>query len=179
MPNTNGVITLDLAELVPLTAKPHSPDNIGTVREMNGLEVNQVCIGSCTNSSYKDLVTVAMMLKGRMVHPGVSFIIAPGSKQVLENLAREGYLADLMTAGARIMENACGFCIGNSQSPQTSAVSLRTSNRNFLGRSGTKDAERVPREPGNSRSRRYYGQIHRSTRSRHDASPRQNAGKFP
>jgi aconitate hydratase len=134
------IVTLDLSELAPLTAKPHSPDNIGAVREMDGLTVNQVCIGSCTNSSYKDLVTVAMMLKGRTVHPGVSFVAAPGSKQVLENLARRGYLADLITAGARIMENACGFCIGNSQSPQTGAVSLRTSNRNFLGRSGTKDA---------------------------------------
>ncbi len=134
------VVTLDLSELVPLTAKPHSPDNIATVREMNGIEVNQVCIGSCTNSSYKDLATVAMMLKGRTVHPGVSFIVAPGSRQVLENLARRGYLADLIAAGARVMENACGFCIGNSQSPQTGAVSLRTSNRNFLGRSGTKDA---------------------------------------
>lgn len=134
------IVTLDLSELVPLTAKPHSPDNIGAVREMDGMEVNQVCIGSCTNSSYKDLVTVATMLKGRTVHPGVSFIIAPGSRQVLENLARGGYLTDLITAGARIMENACGFCIGNSQSPQTGAVSLRTSNRNFLGRSGTKDA---------------------------------------
>ena len=100
-----------------MTAKPHSPDNIGTVREMGEIAVQQVCLGSCTNSSYKDLATVARILKGRVVHPDVSFIIAPGSKQVLETLARDGYLTDLLSAGARFMENACGFCIGNSQSP--------------------------------------------------------------
>ncbi|MCG6534263.1 MAG: aconitase family protein, partial [Syntrophales bacterium LBB04] len=105
------------------------------------IRVDQVCIGSCTNSSFKDLVTVAKILKGNVVHPKVSLVIAPGSRQVLENLAVEGYLTDLIMAGARIMENACGFCIGNSQSPSTKAVSLRTSNRNFLGRSGTKDAD--------------------------------------
>ncbi len=135
------IVDINLSELVPLTAKPHSPDNISTVRDVGEIEVNQVCIGSCTNSSYKDLVTVAKILKGKVVHPDVSFIITPGSRQVLENLAREGYLADLIQAGARLMENACGFCIGNSQSPQTKGVSLRTSNRNYLGRSGTLDAE--------------------------------------
>ena len=103
--------------------------------------MNQVCLGSCTNSSYKDLVTVAKILKGKVVHPDISFILAPGSRQVLENLARDGYLADLIASGARLMENACGFCIGNSQSPKSGAVSLRTSNRNFLGRSGTMDAD--------------------------------------
>ncbi|MDX9745890.1 MAG: aconitate hydratase [Syntrophales bacterium] len=133
-------VTIDLGELVPLTAKPHSPDQIGTVREMGAVPVDQVCLGSCTNSSYKDLVTVAKILKGKVVHPRVSFIIAPGSKQVLENLSRDGYLSDLLSVGARLMENACGFCIGNSQSPRSAAVSLRTSNRNFLARSGTKDA---------------------------------------
>jgi aconitate hydratase len=127
--------------LEPLTARPHSPDNIGTVRSMNSIPVNQVCLGSCTNSSYKDLVTVAKILKGKVVHPDVSFILAPGSRQVLDNLARDGYLADLIASGARLMENACGFCIGNSQSPKSGAVSLRTSNRNFLGRSGTMDAD--------------------------------------
>jgi aconitate hydratase len=135
------IVDINLSELVPLTAKPHSPDNISPVREVGKIEVNQVCIGSCTNSSYKDLATVAKILKGRVTHPGVSFIIAPGSKQVLQNLARDGFLADLIQTGARIMENACGFCIGNCQSPLTKAVSLRTSNRNFLGRSGTVDAE--------------------------------------
>jgi len=134
------VVTIDLSALVPLTAKPHSPDQIATVREMNAIPVDQVCLGSCTNSSYKDLVTVAKILKGKTVHPRVSFIIAPGSRQVLENLSRDGYLTDLLASGARLMENACGFCIGNSQSPQSAGVSLRTSNRNFLARSGTKDA---------------------------------------
>jgi len=135
------IVDIDLSHLVPLTAQPHSPDNIGPVRDVGGIQVNQVCIGSCTNSSYKDMVTVAKILKGKVVHPEVSFIIAPGSRQVLENLARDGYLTDLIMAGARLMESACGFCIGNSQSPQTKGVSLRTSNRNYLGRSGTLDAE--------------------------------------
>ncbi|MFA5810194.1 MAG: aconitase family protein, partial [Thermoleophilia bacterium] len=134
------IVEINLAELEPLTAKPHSPENIGTVRDMGKIAVQQVCLGSCTNSSYKDLATVARILKGRVVHQDVSFIIACGSKQVLETLARDGYLADLHSAGARFMENACGFCIGNSQSPSSQAVSLRTSNRNFLGRSGTADA---------------------------------------
>jgi aconitate hydratase len=135
------IVDINLSELVPLTAKPHSPDNISTVRDVGNIEVNQVCVGSCTNSSYKDLVTVAKILKGKVVHPEISFIITPGSRQVLENLAKDGYLADLIQSGARLMENACGFCIGNSQSPQTKGVSLRTSNRNYLGRSGTVDAE--------------------------------------
>ena len=135
------VVTIDLSRLEPLAAKPHSPDNIAAVRSLTGISVQQVCLGSCTNSSYKDLVTVAGILKGRVAHPDVSFILAPGSRQVLDNLARDGYLADLIASGARLMENACGFCIGNSQSPQSGAVSLRTSNRNFLGRSGTLDAD--------------------------------------
>ncbi len=134
------IVEINLAELEPMTAKPHSPENISTVREMGKIAVQQVCLGSCTNSSYKDLATVARILKDRVVHRDVSFIIAPGSKQVLENLARDGYLTDLLSTGARFMENACGFCIGNSQSPPSQAVSLRTSNRNFLGRSGTADA---------------------------------------
>jgi len=132
---------IKLNDLVPLAARPHSPDNVAAVREISGIRVSQVCIGSCTNSSYKDLATVAEILRGKIVHPGVSLIVAPGSKQVLENLARDGYLAVLLSAGARLMENACGFCIGNSQSPGTGAVSLRTSNRNFPGRSGTRDAQ--------------------------------------
>jgi aconitate hydratase len=135
------IVEIDLAELQPLTARPHSPDNISTVRDMKNIAVDQVCLGSCTNSSYKDLVRVAKILKGRTAHPDVSFILAPGSRQVLENLACGGYITDLITAGARLMENACGFCIGNSQSPQSGSVSLRTSNRNFPGRSGTMDAD--------------------------------------
>jgi len=135
-----NVVNIDLSKIEPLTAKPHSPDNISTVRKMKKIPVNQVCLGSCTNSSYKDLVTVAKILKGKTAHPNVSFILAPGSKQVLEELSKSGYLTDLISSGARIVESACGFCIGNSQSPQSAAVSLRTSNRNFLGRSGTMDA---------------------------------------
>ena len=135
------IVNIDLSQLESLTAKPHSPDNIGTVRSMKSIPVNQVCLGSCTNSSYKDLVTVAKILKGKVAHPDISFILAPGSRQVLDNLARDGYLADLIASGARLMENACGFCIGNSQSPKSGAVSLRTSNRNFPGRSGTMDAD--------------------------------------
>ena len=135
------IVEIDLARLEPLTAKPHSPDHIGTVRSMKEIPVDQVCLGSCTNSSYKDLVTVAKVLEGKVAHPNVSFILAPGSRQVLDNLARDGYLASLIASGARLMENACGFCIGNSQSPASGAVSLRTSNRNFPGRSGTMDAD--------------------------------------
>jgi aconitate hydratase len=134
------VVEIDLSEIVPLAAYPHSPGNIKTVKELSGMPVNQVCIGSCTNSSYKDLMTVAKILKGKKAHPSVSFVISPGSKQVIENLAKEGALADLYSTGARITEPVCGFCIGNSQSPQTDAVSIRTSNRNFFGRSGTTTA---------------------------------------
>jgi aconitate hydratase len=134
------VVDIDLSELVPLAAYPHSPGNIKTVKELSGMKVNQVCIGSCTNSSYKDLMTVAKILKDKKLHPSVSFVISPGSKQVIENLAREGALADLYSTGARITEPVCGFCIGNSQSPETDAVSIRTSNRNFFGRSGTTTA---------------------------------------
>ena len=134
-------VTVDLAGLVPLAARPHSPDNIGTVREIAGTPVDQVCIGSCTNSSYRELATVARILRGRVAHPRVSLIVTPGSRQVLENLARDGYLADLLAAGARLTESTCGFCIGGSHSPGSRGVSLRTSNRNFRGRSGTEDAE--------------------------------------
>ncbi|MGI5869661.1 MAG: aconitate hydratase [Kiritimatiellia bacterium] len=135
------VFKIDLSTLVPLAACPHNPANIATVASLAGKRVNQVLIGSCTNSSYRDLKTVALMLKGRKIHPDVSVGIAPGSRQVVLELAREGLLGDLVLAGARILENACGFCIGNHQSPGTDAVSLRTSNRNFEGRSGTKSAQ--------------------------------------
>ena len=138
--NYEKIVDIDLNEIVPLAAVPHSPGNIKTLKELSGILVNQVCIGSCTNSSYKDLMTVAKILKGKKVHPSVSLVISPGSKQVIENLARTTELADLYSTGARITEPVCGFCIGNSQSPQTEAVSIRTSNRNFFGRSGTKDA---------------------------------------
>jgi aconitate hydratase len=134
------VVDIDLSTLVPLAATPHSPGNISTVKELEGMEVHQVCVGSCTNSSYRDLMIVAEILKGKTVHPGVSFVLTPGSRQVVKMLARNGALADLLDTGVRIEGNGCGFCIGNSQSPQSDAVSLRTSNRNFLGRSGTKSA---------------------------------------
>lgn len=135
------VVDIDLSTIEPLAAAPHSPGNIRTVRELAGMDVDQVCMGSCTNSSYTDLMTVAHILNGKKVHPNVSFVLAPGSRQVLENFARDGGLFHLISAGARIAESACGFCIGNSQSPKTAAVSLRTSNRNFEGRSGTEDAQ--------------------------------------
>jgi aconitate hydratase len=134
-------IELNLSEIVPMVACPHSPDKIKRVSEIKGMNINQVAIGSCTNSSYKDLVTVAKILKGKKVHPSVSLIVAPGSKQVLEMIAREGWLAELISSGARIMESACGFCIGAGQAPMTDGISLRTNNRNFEGRSGTDSAE--------------------------------------
>ena len=133
--------TVDLSKLQPLAACPHSPDNVKAVASLKGMKINQVCIGSCTNSSLRDLLTVAAILKGKTVHPDVSLSISPGSKQVYSMLAECGALADLITAGARILECACGPCIGMGFSPRSAGVSLRTFNRNFLGRSGTKDAE--------------------------------------
>ncbi|AIF50382.1 aconitate hydratase [Pelosinus sp. UFO1] len=135
------VINLDLASIEPNIACPHSPDNVKMVREVAGLEVQQVMVGSCTNSSYRDLMMVAAMLKGKQVHPKVSLGIAPGSKQVLAMIAENGALKDLVAAGARILESTCGFCVGCGQAPQTKGVSLRTNNRNFEGRSGTKDGQ--------------------------------------
>ena len=135
------VVDLDLSELEPLAAAPHSPGNIVRVSEMKDIKVDQVMLGSCTNSSYKEIATVAKIMKGKKVHPDTSFGVAPGSRQVLQMAARDGYLGDLLDSGARLLEAACGFCIGNSQSPKTTAVSLRTSNRNFEGRSGTADAQ--------------------------------------
>lgn len=134
-------ITIDLESLEPLAAKPHSPDNVEKVSAIGSIKVDQVAIGSCTNSSYMDMIKVAKILKGKTVHPNVSLVIAPGSKQVLTMLAKEGALADMVAAGARILESACGPCIGMGQAPATDAVSLRTFNRNFEGRSGTKSAK--------------------------------------
>ena len=133
-------ITIDLATLKPLIAKPHMPDLVVPVSEIAGLKVDQVCIGSCTNSSLYDMLKVAAILKGKTVHPDVSLVIAPGSKQVFNMLAECGALADMIAAGARILECACGPCIGMGQSPKTDAVSLRTNNRNFYARSGTASA---------------------------------------
>ncbi len=134
-------IVIDLCELEPLAACPHSPDNIKSIASLSGQKIDQVCIGSCTNSSYADLMTVAHILKGKTVHPDVSLSIAPGSKQVLTMLSENGALADMISAGARILESACGPCIGMGQSPNSAGISLRTFNRNFLGRSGTKDGQ--------------------------------------
>jgi aconitate hydratase len=131
------VIDIDLSQLEPMIACPHSPDNIKKVKELRGMKVNQVAIGSCTNSSYKDLVTTARIVADKKAASDISFIVAPGSKQVLEMIARNGALSDIIASGARIMETACGFCIGSGQAPPTGGVSLRTNNRNFEGRSGT------------------------------------------
>ena len=133
-------LVIDLGELAPLAACPHSPDNIETVENLAGMKVDQVCIGSCTNSSYTDMMKAAAILKGKKVADNVSLVIAPGSRQVFNMLAKNGALADMVAAGARILECACGPCIGMGQSPATDAVSLRTFNRNFFGRSGTPSA---------------------------------------
>ena len=131
---------IDLSTLKPLVAQPHMPDNVVKVKDIAGMKIDQVCIGSCTNSSLMDMMKVAAILKGRTVHPDVSLAIAPGSKQVLNMLAANGALAAMIDAGARILESACGPCIGMGQSPKSSGISLRTFNRNFRGRSGTADA---------------------------------------
>ncbi len=134
-------ITIDLSKIEPAAACPHSPDNIKSIKEIGAMKIDQVCIGSCTNSSYQDMMKVAHILKGKTIHPDVSLSIAPGSKQVLGMLAENGALYDMIDAGARILESACGPCIGMGQSPNSGGISLRTFNRNFEGRSGTKDGQ--------------------------------------
>ncbi len=134
-------INIDLSQLKPAAACPHSPDNVKSVEEIGSMKIDQVCIGSCTNSSLLDMLKVAYILKDKTVHPDVSLSIAPGSKQVLNMLAKCGALADMIDAGARILESACGPCIGMGQSPNSAGISLRTFNRNFEGRSGTKDGQ--------------------------------------
>ncbi len=136
-----GELAIDLSSLEPLIACPHSPDRVKQVSELEGLKLDQVCIGSCTNSSLLDLMTAAAILRGKKIASGVSLVISPGSRQVLSLLARNGALADLIRAGARILETACGPCIGMGQAPPSGGVTLRTYNRNFKGRSGTADAE--------------------------------------
>ncbi|HEY3398680.1 MAG TPA: aconitate hydratase [Armatimonadota bacterium] len=133
-------VEIDLSALEPLVAQPHSPDAVAAVRTLAGTPVDQVCIGSCTNSSLSDLLTVAAILRGKHVHPRVSLTISPGSRQVLAMIARNGALADLVEAGARVLESTCGPCIGMGQAPVTDAVSVRSFNRNFPGRSGTASA---------------------------------------
>lgn len=134
-------VKIDLSDIKPMTAMPHSPDNVALVREIKNLKVDQVAIGSCTNSSYTDLMKVAKILKGKRVHPDVSLVISPGSSNILRMMSDNGALGDLISAGARIIEAACGPCIGMGQAPKTDAISLRTFNRNFKGRCGTKSAD--------------------------------------
>jgi aconitate hydratase len=136
-----GGLSLDLAQLEPLLALPHSPDHVRPVRQNTGVKVHQVIIGSCTNSSYQDLARIAEVLKGRRIHPEVDLVIAPGSRQVMRLLAQYGALTHLIASGARVLEPACGPCIGMGQAPPSGGVSIRTFNRNFQGRSGTPDAE--------------------------------------
>lgn len=133
-------IEIDLSALEPMTAQPHQPDRVVKISEIAGMKVDQVLVGSCTNSSYRDLMTLAGALKGKMVHPDVSAGVSPGSRQVLEMIARNGALADLIASGVRVLESTCGPCIGMGQSPSSGAVSIRTFNRNFEGRSGTPSA---------------------------------------
>jgi aconitate hydratase len=153
------VLEVNLGKVEPLIALPHSPDNVKTVSEVEGTPVDQVCIGSCTNSSLRDLKTVAALLKGKKVSDRVSLTISPGSRQVLENLAASGELVDIISAGARILENACGPCIGVGQAPQTDAVSIRTFNRNFKGRSGTQSAQVYLASPETAVAAALYGEI--------------------
>ena len=135
------VIDIDLSSLEPMAACPHSPDNVKPIKELAGKKIDQVCIGSCTNSSYLDMMRVAAILNGKTVADGVSLAIAPGSKQVFNMIAQNGALATMIEAGARILESACGPCIGMGQSPNSGGISLRTFNRNFEGRSGTADGQ--------------------------------------
>ena len=135
------IIHLDLSTLEPMAATPHSPGSVKRLAEISGTKVHQVCIGSCTNSSFRDLMLVASVVRGKKIASNVSLSVACGSRQVLEMISRNGALADIISAGARIMENACGFCIGNSLAPASGAVSVRTSNRNFFGRTGTESAQ--------------------------------------
>jgi aconitate hydratase len=153
------VLEVNLGEVEPLIALPHSPDNVKTVSEVEGTPVDQVCIGSCTNSSLRDLKMVAALLKGKKISDRVSLTISPGSRQILENLAASDKLVDIIRAGARILENACGPCIGVGQAPQTDAVSIRTFNRNFKGRSGTQSAQVYLASPETAVAAAIYGEI--------------------
>ena len=136
----DGKIVIDLDKLEPMMAQPHSPDKVVPIREIVGMKVDQVCVGSCTNSSLYDLMVTAAILKNKHVHPNVSMTVTPGSRQVFTAIAQVGALADIIAAGARILESACGPCIGMGQAPPSGGVSIRSFNRNFEGRSGTKDA---------------------------------------
>ncbi|MFV0353066.1 MAG: aconitate hydratase, partial [Oscillospiraceae bacterium] len=151
--------TIDLTTLEPFAACPHSPDKVVPITQLSDIVVEQVCIGSCTNSSYTDLMAVASILKGRTVAPTVSLVVSPGSRQVLEMISKNGALADILSSGARLLECACGPCIGMGQSPASGAVSVRTFNRNFEGRSGTKDAQVYLVSPETAAVTAIYGKL--------------------
>ena len=152
-------ITIDLSKLKPLAACPHSPDSVKSVDEIAGIKINQVCIGSCTNSSFEDLMTAAKILDGKTIDKNVSFSVSPGSRQVLDMLANSGALSSFINAGARMLECGCGPCIGMGQSPNTKGVSLRTFNRNFKGRSGTTDADIYLVSPETAAVSALFGEI--------------------
>jgi aconitate hydratase len=153
------VVEIALDEIEPLVAQPHSPDNVVKVKDIEGIKADQVAIGSCTNSSYRELMTVAQVLKGKTVHPDTSVVISPGSRQVFEMIAREGAVADLIASGVRILEATCGPCIGMGQAPRWGGVSLRTFNRNFPGRSGTPNADVYLCGPEVAAATALYGKI--------------------
>jgi len=152
-------IKIDLSQIEPRLATPHSPGNISLVKDLTGKKVDQVCVGSCTNSSYKDLMTVAEMVRGKILPEHVSFVVAPGSRQVFDMIANNGALTHLIRFGARIMESTCGFCIGNGQAPGTNAVSIRTNNRNFKGRSGNPSAQVYLASPETAAACAIHGKI--------------------
>ncbi len=153
------IVTLDLSTIVPNVACPHSPDQVKAVKELEGMAVDQVLIGSCTNSSYRDMMLVAHMLKGRKVNPNVSVGIVPGSRQVQEMIVENGLMEIFLKAGVRMLESGCSFCCGSGQSPQSKGVSLRTNNRNFLGRSGTKDGQVYLVSPASAAAAALTGKI--------------------
>lgn len=173
----DDTFTVDLAKVEPMMAAPHSPGNVVTVKSKKGLKVNQIMIGSCTNSSYRDIRTVALYLKGRHVADDVEVGIACGSRQVINMLAKDGSLAILHAAGCRMLENACGFCIGAHMSPRTGAVSLRTNNRNFEGRSGTKSAQVYLVSPETAAASALTGKVELPTK--HPVAAVPSPRKFP
>ena len=173
----DDVYSIDLSKLQPLMAAPHNPGNIVTVKSMKGMKVNQIMIGSCTNSSYRDIRTVALYLKGKHVADDVEVGIACGSRQVMSMLAKDGSLAILHAAGCRMLENACGFCIGAHMSPRTGAISLRTNNRNFEGRSGTKSAQVYLVSPETAAASALTGKVELPTKNPVAAVP--SPKKFP
>ena len=173
----DDTFTINLAKVEPMMAAPHSPGNVVTVKSLKGTKVNQIMIGSCTNSSYRDIRTVALYLKGRHVADDVEVGIACGSRQVINMLAKDGSLAILHAAGCRMLENACGFCIGAHMSPRTGAVSLRTNNRNFEGRSGTKSAKVYLVSPETAAASALTGKVELPTKNPVAAVP--SPKKFP